>query len=100
LVKNTNDHKRLIELDNEYIQKMNPIYLDPYMTKNILDTRAHLFAPRKHFGGFYIDTEYFNSIILWFMTISLWVFLYFDVFKRILSNTEMLFGKIKELLKK
>ena len=99
LVTNTNDENRIIELNNEYIQKINPIFLDPYITKHSLDTRAHLFAPRKHFAGFYIDTEYFNSIILWVMTLSLWGFLYFDVFKRVLSNTETIFEKLKGLFK-
>tara|TARA_Y100001934_G_C11855015_1_gene541418 strand:- start:43 stop:594 length:552 start_codon:yes stop_codon:yes gene_type:complete len=100
LVTNTNDENRIIELNNEYVQKINPIFLDPYITKHALDTRAHLFAPRKHFAGFYIDTEYFNPIILWVMTLVLWAFLYFDVFKRVLSNTETLFDKIKGAINK
>ena len=90
LVCNTNDENRIIEANGEYIQKIHPVYLDPYIytRTNPLDTRAHLFAPRKQFFGYFIGTETFNVLVLWFMTICLWLTLYFDLFRQFLNKME------------
>ena len=96
LVKNANDENRLIEVNGEYIQKNNPVYMDPFITKNKLDYRAHLFAPRKTLFGFWFDTLYFNVGALWLMTLILYIFLNYGVFYMILEKIESLFTRIKE----
>jgi ABC-type multidrug transport system ATPase subunit len=85
---NSNDlGERCLEKDGKLIQRIDPIYLDP--TESNLG-RAHFLAPTKKFMGHLYSTFWFNLSVIWLMSISLMVMLYFDVFKRILY----LLGKI------
>ncbi|MAE86420.1 MAG: ABC transporter ATP-binding protein [Flammeovirgaceae bacterium] len=85
LVKNMGTKHRLLEHNNEYIQKIYPIYHDPEHPSGPLDFRAQFYQPTKHFAGMWIDTLVFNIIMIWLMSITLLVILYFDGFKRVIS---------------
>ncbi|MBS1634427.1 MAG: ATP-binding cassette domain-containing protein [Bacteroidetes bacterium] len=88
LVLNSNDFgERCLEKDGRFIQRVDPIYLDP--TGSNLG-RAQFFAPNKKFMGKLYPTYWFNILVIWFMSLTLMVTLYFDVFKRVLD----LFGNI------
>ncbi len=89
MVKNANDitGEKCLEKDGQLIQQSDPIFLDPTESKL---GRAHFYAPRKNFFGTLIPTYWFNIGVIWFMSITLMITLYFDVFKRILD----LFGNI------
>lgn len=80
LVKNANDisGERSLEKDGRLIQQTDPVFQDP--TESNLG-RAHFFAPRKKLFGMYYNTYWFNICVIWFMSITLIVTLYFDVFK-------------------
>lgn len=84
LVKNANDitGEVCLEKDGRLIQQKDPVFLDP--TDSDLG-RAHFFAPRKKFFGALIPTFWFNIGVIWFMSITLMVTLYFDVFKKVLD---------------
>ena len=85
---NSNDlGERCLEKDGKLIQRIDPIYLDP-TDSNI--GRAHFLAPTKKFMGHLYSTFWFNLSVIWMMSISLMVMLYFDVFKYVLY----LLGKI------
>lgn len=91
LVTNRNTPYRILDLNGAFIQKIDPIYLDP------VDSdlgRAHFFAPRKKFFGKYYDTYNFNLCIIWGMSLVLAITLYFDVLKRFIYLLEVLFGKL------
>lgn len=90
LVKNTAGKNRIIEYKGKLIQKYDPIYMNPEPS-SALDYRAHLYAPQKHFAGKYYDTFYFNLLVIWIMSILLFVCLYFDVLKNIITKTPNLF---------
>ncbi len=100
LVKNNNAENRIIEKDEMLIQKIDPIFLDPYEYKGPLDFRAHMFAPRKHFAGKLFDTFWFNITVLWTMSLLLYIILSFDGLRRFLGLFGILFGRVKEVLKK
>jgi ABC-type multidrug transport system ATPase subunit/tellurite resistance protein len=85
LVKNTTTKHRILEHNNELIQKIYPIYNDPD-PKHALDFRTQFYAPTKHFGGTLYDTLGFNVVIIWIMSVILIITLYFDVFKRLISG--------------
>ncbi len=91
LVTNRNSFYKILDLDGEYIQKTNPIYLDP--TKSDFG-RAHFFAPRKKFLNRYYDTYWFNICVIWLMSLTLAITLYFDVLKKFISLLESLFSKL------
>ena len=87
LVRNTATKHRILENDNQLIQKIYPIYNDP-LPKHALDFRTQFYAPSKHFLGQLFDTVYFNTIIIWLMSTLLIITLYFDVFKKLISGKE------------
>jgi len=71
----------------DMIQKREPIYLDP--THPMI--KAHFYAPRKMIFGVFVDTIWVNVIVIWLMTLVLYLLLYFRVLKRILDSLESLF---------
>ncbi len=95
LVKNANDisGERCLEKDGRFIQQTDPIYLDP---KDSKFGRAQFFAPTKQFLGRRYGTFGFNICVIWIMSITLIISLYFDWFKIVLDRL----GSIPELFKK
>jgi ABC-type multidrug transport system ATPase subunit len=98
LVKNANDisGERCLEKDGRLIQQTDPIFQDPVNSRL---GRAHFFAPRKNFAGYYYSTFWFNICIIWLMSLVLIITLYFDVFKKALdgiANLASLLRKKKE----
>jgi len=94
LLKNSNNlGERCLEKDGRLIQQIDPVFQDPTESKI---GRAHFLAPRKNLFGNLYPTYWFNICVIWLMSISLMVTLYFDVFKKILD----LFGNIKFSKKK
>ena len=79
LVTNKNEMNKIITIEDQFIQREDPIYLD---SKSL---RAHFFAPNKQFFGLKIDTFWLNLMVIWFMSISLTITLYYDVLKRLLN---------------
>lgn len=89
-VKDKNSMNKILELDGKLIQKLDPIYQSPK------GTRAHFYAPEKQFFGFYIDTFWFNIIVIWLMSLALGITLYFDVLRKIIESGGKLMDKVKK----
>lgn len=90
MVTNKNTFNKILDLDGAYIQKMDPIYLDP-VDSNF--GRAHFFAPYKKFFGRYYETYWFNLFVIWSMSFVLAITLYFDVLKKFINLLENIFSK-------
>lgn len=84
LVKNKAEINLVQEIDGKLIQRTDPVFLDPQ------SFRAHFFAPTKVFMGQRYDTFWYNTAILWIMSLILGITLYFDIFKKVMD----LLGKI------
>lgn len=94
LLKNSNHMgERCLEKDGRLIQQIDPVFQDPTESKF---GRAHFFAPRKNLFGTLYPTYWFNICVIWLMSVSLMITLYFDVFKKTLD----IFGNIKFSRKK
>jgi len=91
LVTNRNTPYRILDLDGAYVQKIDPIYLDPVDSDM---GRAHFFAPRKKFFGKYYDTYNVNICVIWGMSLILAITLYFDLLKKLINGLEILFSKL------
>jgi ABC transport system ATP-binding/permease protein len=92
VVKNMNIPDR-ITVDYEkqrIIQLVDPVFTKPFLVSSPLDYRTHLYSSQKHLFGKYFDTYWFNIGAIWFMTIFLYLTLYFEILKKIID----LFGKI------
>lgn len=85
LVKNTSETHRIIEQDGKLIQKIYPIYKDPN-PEHAIDFNAQFYMPRKHFLNRNIDTFFFNTGVIWSMSLVLALTLYFDVLRRIIDG--------------
>lgn len=98
LVKNKNnfDLYQILERDGEFLQRTDPIYLDPIQS-NFL--RAHFFSPRKKLLGFYLDTFWANILVIWTMSTLLFFSLYFNLMKKAIDSLENLSEKIPFLKK-
>ena len=68
------------------VRKKQPVY-------NIPDNhwgRAHFYAPYKRFGELTVPTLWFNCIVIWLSSALLYVTLYFDLLRRVISYIERL----------
>ncbi|MFY0688627.1 MAG: ATP-binding cassette domain-containing protein [Cyclobacteriaceae bacterium] len=86
VVKNTTTEHRILENDNELIQKIYPIFLDHEFPDHPLDFRAQFYAPTKHIFGMNVDTLVFNVIMIWCMSIFLIIALYFDWLRKLIGG--------------
>jgi ABC transport system ATP-binding/permease protein len=91
LVRNATEFNKILEKDGELIQRADPVFLEPVHSNN---GRAHFFAPKKKLFGRLFDTYWFNISVIWAMSISLAITLYFDVLKKILDGLENLIGRV------
>ena len=71
-----------IETRGKIIQKYEPLYMKPVSGNG----RAHFYAPYKRIGHTSIDTFLFNIIVLWLITLILYIALYFKILKRAVSS--------------
>jgi hypothetical protein len=85
LVKNLSETRRIIEMDGRLIQKIYPIYKDPD-PMHMVDFDAQFYMPAKHFLKSNVDTFWFNTGVIWSMTVVMIVLLYFDVLRRIIDG--------------
>jgi ABC-type multidrug transport system ATPase subunit/uncharacterized tellurite resistance protein B-like protein len=85
LVKNTAETNRIIEKDGKFVQKIFPIYKDPD-PNHLVDFDAQFYMPKKHFLSRNIDTYFFNTGVIWTMTIALGLLLYFDILRKIVDG--------------
>jgi ABC transport system ATP-binding/permease protein len=87
LVTNRNELNKILEKNQALIQRSDPVYLDPVKSA---DFRAHFFAPQKRVFGKYYDTFWVNIFVIWAMSLSLVLTLYFNVFKVIIDGLSKL----------
>ena len=86
IVKNTVTEHRILEHNNELIQKVYPVYMDHDFPQHFLDFRAQFYSANKHIFGLHLDTLLFNTLMIWFMTIVLGILLYYDGLNRLISG--------------
>jgi len=79
LVTDETELNRIIEIDGELIQQQDPIF------KDASGIRGHFYAPRKQIFGNFYDTFWVNILVIWAMTFTLMVTLYFDFFRKLIN---------------
>jgi ABC transport system ATP-binding/permease protein len=85
LVTNATVKDRILEYQGRLIQQIDPVYNDPSPPAHALDYRTHFFAPQKHFMGRTFDTYYFNIIVIWLMSVLLYITLYYEVLAKLIG---------------
>lgn len=84
IVKNEKELLQYISYNNHIIKLKDPIYSSP-TEKN---GRAKYYSPVKRLGNFYIDTFWFNIIIIWLSIIIWFVVLYLDLLFKLIRYFE------------
>jgi ABC-type multidrug transport system ATPase subunit len=87
-----NETKMSVEYKGELIQKVDPIYMDPYH-KFI---KAHFYSPSKQLFGKPTGTYLVNVMVIWSIALLLFLVLYFRLLKKALDSGEALFGRSKK----
>ena len=82
-VRRTNDifSSRIIQYNDELIQKFDPIYEDP-STPFI---KAQFMSATKRLGNLELDTFYVNLAIIWIMNIFMFIVLYYGLLKKMFT---------------
>ncbi len=75
---------QFIETDSRIIQKADPAYMNPTSKAG----RAHFYAPYKQIGNIKIDTFWFNLLVLWVVTLGLYVALYYNLLQKLIGVFE------------
>ena len=76
--------KQVAEENGHLVRKSHPIYVEPSSKFG----RAQLYAPEKRIGNFSIDTMWFNLLFIWFTTLILYLTLYYDLLRRVITYFE------------
>lgn len=74
------------ETPSRIIQKFEPVYKKPTSKYG----RAHYYAPYKQIGNLRIDTFLFNLIVIWTVTLILYILLYYKVLRRAIDSLSRL----------
>ena len=78
--------EKTYETKDKIIQKYEPVYMKA-LSKN---GRAHFYAPYKSLVNREFDTYWFNLMIIWIVTLVLYIILYYNLFHK----TVAFFGNI------
>lgn len=73
-----------IETDTRIIQKYEPGYMMPLSRTG----RSHFYAPYKRIGNLTIDTFWFNLLVLWTVTLALYIALYYNLLQKLIGFLE------------
>jgi hypothetical protein len=93
LVTNIAEKNRVIEYQGSLVQQINPIFQEPNPS-GPLDYRAHFFAPKKNLFGAMVSTFWFNVMVIWIMSIFLYITLYFELLKKFINSFDKMPGKM------
>ena len=95
IVKNIYEKNQFIRYNDDLIQQIDPIFLDPRSDEGYFNFRSHFYAPRKFFAGKYYNTFGFNIIIIWIMTLVFYISLYYDgLGKLLLLSSRIDFSRV------
>ncbi len=77
---------KIVRTPEKYIQKYEPGYMKA-LSKN---GRAHFYAPYKTIRNQEIDTYWFNILVIWLVSVLLYLALYFNLLQKLLTWFENL----------
>jgi len=100
IVTKTFEKHKILRYKDKLVQQTDPIYMDPD-NSNFVGFRAHFYSPQKYFMGKYFDTYWFNVMIIWIMSLLLYIPLFYEHLKKLITfSSKVNFGKIIDKYKK
>ncbi len=95
LVRNLSAKERVREFNGRLLQNVDPVFNVPKESGSFLGYRTHFFAPCKHLFGLTFDTFWFNLSVIWTMTLLMYLALYFELLRKLITSIEKAGNKIK-----
>ena len=95
IVLNQNSTEQLIETSDKIIRKYEPGFMKPVSKIG----RAQFYAPLKKLGNMEIDTFIFNILVIWIVTIFLYVALYLKLLHKVITYLDSLRPRKSEIEK-
>ncbi len=84
IVRNEDELVEYVIYNNEIVRLRDPVYTLPWLNNG----RAHFYAPYKKILGIYIDTFWFNLLVIW-LTAGIWFgILYYDLLRKLITYFE------------
>ena len=77
----SNSRTFLVEWNDHLVRKFAPVYQVPRSRI----ARAQLFAPEKRLGSLYVDTYWFNFVIIWLLSLVFYLTLVYDLLSKVVS---------------
>jgi len=100
IVTKTFEKHKILRYKDKFVQQIDPIYMDPD-NSNFIGFRSHFYAPQKYFMGRYFDTFWFDISVIWIMSLLLYIPLYYEHLKKLISfSSKINFGKIIDKYKR
>ena len=87
IVRKVYEKNKILEYDHQLVQHYDPIYQEPFVN-DIWTLRTHFYSPVKPFIGKTYDTFWYNMIVIWMLTILLYLALYFEWLKKLIDLTQ------------
>jgi ABC-type multidrug transport system ATPase subunit len=91
-VRNDNEKDKIKRYRNRLYQNYDQIFYDPAHPL----VKAHFYAPQKQVFGLFAGTLAVNTAVIWFMTLCLYILLYFRVLHHILDSSEKFIRVMRE----
>jgi ABC-type multidrug transport system ATPase subunit len=95
-VRNETEMNKIVEYKHRLYQKADPIFLDP--KPGLFN--AHFYAPRKNVYGLFIDTYWYNILIVFIMTLLLFVAVYYNLLRKLLDSGDYFQDYLRKRKKK
>ncbi len=96
LVRNQDEKDRIFEYKGRLLQQIDPVFNLGSKPDHYLDYRTHFFAPKKYFLSQYWDTFWFNMTVIWLLTLLMYVALYFEWLKKLISLFDLTSDRVKK----
>ncbi len=87
IVRKVYEKNKILEYDHQLVQHYDPIYQDPYVG-GLWTLRTHFYSPVKPFMGKTYDTFWYNMIVIWILTILLYLALYYEWLKKLIDLSQ------------
>lgn len=84
LVLNRSVVNKMIEVNDQLIQKKDPIFMYP----SSLFGRSHFYSPVKRLASYYVDTFWFNLAVIWLGSVLLFFALWSDILRKGMNYAE------------
>ena len=80
MVRNSNQAERMVQTNEKIIQRFEPVF-----NQNSSFSKAPMFSYVKNLNGTKVKTLNSNIIVIWLMSLLLYITLQFDVFRKVVG---------------